>query len=189
MGQVFYTKGAPDTLAESMSAETAITTTYLSLGSNLGDRMAHLQGAIDRMDEHGQVVAESSVWITEPWGYEDDRAYLNMVCKYHTALSPSVLHTFLKKLEVEAGRTSTRSSSGGYAARELDIDILFYGDQVIESDTLTVPHPRLHLRNFVLQPLAEIAPTLLHPLLRRSIAELLEHSSDQSDPLVRYDRI
>lgn len=170
-----------------MGLEGYVTTVYLSLGSNLGDRLAHFHRALERMAEAGQVVDKSTVWITEPWGYEDDKPYLNMACRYDTVQSLSALHSFLKRLEQEAGRSPRETAPGHYTARELDIDILFFGDQVVETDTLVVPHPRLHLRNFVLQPLAEIAPQYIHPLLGLTVEDLLKRSPDPTEPLVPYD--
>jgi len=176
-------------LTDRMSPVSATTTVYLSLGSNLGDRLGHLRWALEQMQKQGQVVSESTVWVTQPWGYDDDRDYLNMACRFDTELGPAALHSFLKRLEKDAGRTSPHGPGGGYAARELDIDILFYGDQVIHTKSLCVPHPRLHLRNFVLQPLSEIAPDFLHPQLALSVAALLLQSADKSEPLVPYDGV
>lgn len=141
---------------------------YLSLGSNLGDRLSNLQNAIVNLSPKVQLVTQSSIYETEPWGYSDQPAFLNQVIKAETALDPIELLTFLKDVEVLMGRQETFR----FGPRLIDIDILFYDDLILETTNLTIPHPRIGERAFVLVPLAEIAPDLRHPVSSKSIQQL-----------------
>lgn len=163
------------------------TTTYLSLGSNLGDRLAFLNCALSGLSAKGEVVARSSVWQTPPWGYTDEKPYLNMACAYRTALDAFELRLFLENLEKQCGRSAKTDPGAGYAAREIDIDIIFYGSEVIETSELTVPHPRMEMRNFVLRPLREIASNFVHPSSGLTVEELCEQSPDEDAGLKLYD--
>lgn len=151
---------------------------FLGLGSNIEPREVHIESACNALEQNGRITLISSIVQTEPWGYSDDRPYLNAVCEYRTNLKPLQLLSIVEDIEREEGRT--RKSTDGYRGRTLDIDILFYDDQIIHTPDLMVPHPRLHLRNFVLVPLAEIAPDYVHPELHLSVRELLERSTDSS---------
>ena len=144
-------------------------TVYIALGTNLGDRLANLRTAIQSMPPEVKVLAESHVYETPPWGYEDQPAFLNMVIKAETKLEPEPLLKYLKQLEVELGREQNIR----WGPRLIDLDILFYDDLVLASPPLVIPHPRLHERAFVLVPLADVAPDLIHPVLKQSVRDLL----------------
>jgi len=142
---------------------------YLALGTNLGDRPANLSAAIETLPLEIKVIAKSKIYETPPWGYENQPAFLNMAVKCETNLEPESLLKCLKQLEVQLGR----EQSFHWGPRLIDIDILFYDDLILESESLIIPHPRLRERAFVLVPLADIAPGFVHPVLKETIKELL----------------
>jgi len=146
---------------------------YLSLGSNLGDRQANLRAALDGLVELGTVQAVSSFYETEPVGLIAQPWFLNCAVKLDTEKMPRQLIAGVLNLEREMGRQ--RKQKNG--PRIIDIDILLFGTSVIEAVGLTVPHPRLHERRFVLEPLAEIAPEVRHPVLKRTVRELRDSLS------------
>ncbi len=169
-----------DVLKESLPD--GLPTIYLGLGSNLGDRKANLKFALSELGNIGRVGARSGIYETAAWGYEDDKKYLNAVVEFHCRLNADSLFEAVKKIEAASGRTAGTIDGQRYSARTLDIDILLYGDRSIHSDRLHIPHPRLHLRNFVLWPLAEIAPDLHHPGFGLSMRALMVRSTDSSSP-------
>ncbi len=144
---------------------------FLGLGGNLGDREANLRAARERLERGGVAVERcSSLYETEPWGVVDQPHFLNAVCQGRTMLAPMELLALAKRIEGELGRAPTVR----YGPRPIDIDILLYGAQVLATPELTVPHPRLAERAFVLVPLAELAPDLPLPGDGRTVRELLE---------------
>lgn len=152
---------------------------YFSLGSNLGDRIGYLKYGIARLKDSAELIAVSPVYETEAWGYTDSRAYLNIVAHYRTELAPEKIMSLIDHIQSEAGRPSRPPHLvKTYEPRTLDIDILFYGNKVFNNSGLNIPHPRLHLRNFVLIPFADIAPEFVHPVIGRSIDELKQESRD-----------
>ena len=142
---------------------------YLGLGSNLGDRVGNLASAVERLSQKITIKKLSSVYETEPVYYKEQPLYLNAVLSAVTKLDPFELLRFVKSIESTLGRQPSFRN----APRTIDIDILFYGDQVAETAELIIPHPRIAERAFVLVPLAEIAPRLVHPLLQKKVSELL----------------
>ncbi len=144
-------------------------TVYLALGSNLGNRAANLKEAIAALSPQVDVKARSKVYETTPWGYTQQDKFLNQVLKGKTYVQPEPLLKHLKRLEVALGRQATFQNG----PRLIDIDILFYDDLVFESPILTLPHPRVHERGFVLLPLMDIAPDLVHPTKHKTIRELI----------------
>lgn len=150
------------------------------MGGNIGDRELCLKLALSKISEKiGDISSTSNIYETEAWGVENQQAYLNQCIEVKTPLSSSELIESLLYIEKDLGRKRTISET--YEPRTIDIDILFYNDVIINEQNLIVPHPRLHLRKFVLIPLNEIAPNYLHPLLNKPIFNLLSECNDTSD--------
>ena len=144
---------------------------YVALGSNLGDKEANLQKAVQLLVEHGvEVVKTSSFLCTEPYGVTDQPQFLNAVCCVRTDLEPEELLHLLLSIEQEMGRVRLRH----WGERNIDLDLLLYENQILTTDDLKLPHPDMQNRDFVLLPLAEIAPALVHPVLGKTIACLAE---------------
>ena len=143
---------------------------YLSLGSNVGDREANLREAIARLGEVGTVAALSSFYETEPVEFTAQAWFLNCAAALETELMPRQLLSRILGIEQAMGRRRTQPKG----PRNIDIDILLFGNSVVDTPQLTIPHPAMHERRFVLAPLAEIAPEARHPVLKRTMRELLE---------------
>lgn len=142
---------------------------YLALGSNLGDRLANLKQAINALTPQMEVKARSHVYETPPWGFEDQPKFLNQVIKAATYLDPEPLLKHLKRLEVALGRKESFPNG----PRLIDLDILFYDDRVLNTTPLVIPHPRLEERGFVLLPLMDLDPDLVHPVSKKSVREMV----------------
>jgi 2-amino-4-hydroxy-6-hydroxymethyldihydropteridine diphosphokinase len=148
-------------------------TVYLSLGSNLGNRLANLKQAVTALSPQMEVKAKSHVYETPPWGYEDQPKFLNQVIKAKTYLEPEPLLKHLKRLELALGRKESFPNG----PRLIDMDILFYDDLVLNTSSLVIPHPRLHERGFVLLPLMDIDPELVHPVSKKNVKEMVSLSN------------
>ena len=152
--------------------------TYILLGGNSGDREFLIEEAIRLISrEAGNVMRQSSIYETEPWGFLSDAPFLNQAILIQTPLSPSVLLSKLISIEKKLGR---KRNNGSYSSRTIDLDILFYNDLIISSKRLQVPHPRMQLRRFAMVPLAEIAGEYVHPVFQVTMRQLDLNCSDRS---------
>jgi len=142
---------------------------YLSLGSNVGDRENHLREAITRLESTGHVVSISSFYETEPVEVTNQAWFLNCAVQIETTKMPKQLMAAVLEIEREMGRQRTQNKG----PRIIDIDIILFGDSVVNSSELTIPHPAMHQRRFVLEPLAEIAPEAGHPVFKKTVLEML----------------
>jgi 2-amino-4-hydroxy-6-hydroxymethyldihydropteridine diphosphokinase len=157
-------------------------TVYLSLGSNIGDRVANLQQATERLQKLGTIVAASSLYETDPVEVEQQPMFLNCALAMETELTPRRFLSRILALERSMGRRRTQVKG----PRTIDIDIVFFGSAVVDTPALTIPHPAMHQRRFVLEPLAEIAPDARHPVLKRSMRELLDALPQGSEEVRRH---
>ena len=149
---------------------------FILAGSNLGDRKTNLEFALESLARGGTVINSSSCFETEPVGYSDQPWFLNQVIELETPLTPSELLKLCLEIETQCGRIRTFPN----APRTLDLDILLFGDAVIKQPGLIIPHPRMQERRFALEPLAQIAPDTIHPVLKKSIRSLLADCRDQA---------
>jgi len=157
-------------------------TAYLGLGTNMGDRAGNLADARKLLDGNlMDIMSVSHVYVSEPWGFDSDHDFLNQVIEVRTKTDVFDLLDIVQEAENKMGRTRMLTA---YSDRVIDIDILFYGDEIISSKPLIIPHPLLHKRMFVLQPMADLAPGFVHPVFNRTIAELMEECKDP--PLTRF---
>ena len=160
----------------------------LSIGTNIGDRERNIKNAIVALAEIGKVTAISPIYTSEPWGFESENGFYNIALILESKLSPLDLLRETQRIEKELGRTAKTTTE--YADRVIDIDIIDYDNQIIDyrvesadnSSLLTLPHPLMHLRNFVLYPLADIAPEWVHSILKLSVQELKNKSEDNNIP-------
>ena len=157
-----------------------MTRCYLLFGSNQGDKKKLLEDACTLINNRcGMLVERSSAYCSEPWGFESEEWFLNELLVVETELDPDALMDALLEIEQELGRVRHPEKTG-YCSRTVDLDILYYGDRTINTAKVTVPHPRLHLRRFVLMPLCELIPDFLHPKFNLSQKQLLDICDDKS---------
>jgi 2-amino-4-hydroxy-6-hydroxymethyldihydropteridine diphosphokinase len=149
---------------------------YILLGGNLGDKQKVFSEARVRLNQQvGSITNQSAIYETEPWGFESEDIFWNQVLELSTALTPEEVLLQTQQIEQELGRIRKAIQ---YDSRIIDIDILFYGDQIIQTENLIVPHPRIQERKFALAPLNEIASELIHPVMKKSIQQMLEECTD-----------
>ena len=145
---------------------------YLALGTNIGNKRRNMITAAALLAERmGDVLALSGFYETEPWGFQSENTFLNAALQLDTSLSPLELLKATQEIEIEMGRT--QKSNGAYHDRIIDIDILLYDNLVLQTPELTLPHPLMHERLFVMEPLAEIAPNVIHPVFKKPVISLL----------------
>jgi len=144
---------------------------FIAIGSNLGDREANCRSAIEHLkgDPRVRVIKESAFYETEPWGKTEQPAFINAAVEIETDLAPKELLALLKNIEDRVGRKARER----WGPREIDLDIIFYGDRVIKEEGLTIPHPEAHNRRFVIEPIAEMAPEFIHPVLEEKLYDIL----------------
>lgn len=150
------------------------------LGSNLGNRRQTLGRAVRNLNTNAnRVVRLSSLYESEPWGFEAENDFLNQVVELETQMSPHQLLHFVLETEKKLGRKPKPANQIGYCSRKIDIDILFFGRVIVKTPRLSIPHPHLHVRRFTLLPLAELCPDKIHPLLKQTMTALLANCPDR----------
>lgn len=154
---------------------------YLCLGSNSGDRLKLIEQAISLLNlaQDIKIIRNSALYETEPWGVKDQNWFLNMAVEVKTSLSPHDL--LLKCMSIEKMLGRNRENERRWGERTIDIDIIFYDKEVLKTDILTIPHPRMHERAFVLVPLLELIPDFVHPVLNKSVTELYDDLEEVED--------
>ena len=156
----------------------ALESVFVLLGSNLGDRELLVNQASKMIGERcGKIVAKSRLYESEPWGFKSEHWFLNQVVKIETAFSPDALMGVLLEIEKELGRDRSVPHEG-YVSRPMDLDILYFGNEIIDTQMVKAPHPRLHERRFTLLPLCDIAPDYVHPVMKKTNLQLLDECQD-----------
>lgn len=151
---------------------------YFSLGTNLGDKEQNLRLAVQHIEERiGKIVSLSAFYATAPWGFDSDNAFLNAAVCAETSLPPLEILFITQSVEQEMGRTH-KSVNGVYSDRVIDVDLLLYDDFILDTPTLKLPHPLMQERRFVMEPLAEIAPDVIHPVLGKTLGDIYRDLTD-----------
>jgi 2-amino-4-hydroxy-6-hydroxymethyldihydropteridine diphosphokinase len=158
---------------------------YISVGSNMGDRLQNCRQGITALNRSGEsrIIAQSRIYMTEPVDYEDQDWFINMVVKLETANDPFELLDIINRVQRAAGR---KRDVIRYGPRVLDLDIIFFGNLVLDSDRLVVPHPRMHQRRFVLQPICDIDPKMVHPVLKKDMQSLLDGLAKDEQKVIEF---
>lgn len=151
---------------------------YIGLGTNLGDRKENIKKTLQLIKENYTILYTSSLYSSEPWGYESDSYFINSVICIETHDDPFTIFHFIKNIELKLGRLKTKTNC--YEDRIIDLDILFYSNETTENEILKIPHKEIPNRKFVLKPMNEIAPNFIHPTLKKTISTLLIECKDQS---------
>ncbi len=161
---------------------------FISIGSNLGDRVANCRTAVEFLKVSARVLASSSLYETAPWGKADQPDFINQVVEIETELNPLELLARIETIETRMGRVKTGERWG---PSPIDLDIIFYGNKIMDCNTLTIPHPLMSERAFVLVPLAEISPGFVHPVLKKKVGELLtildEHGEENRPKIISFE--
>lgn len=152
----------------------------LSIGTNIGNKLQQIKLTLSELNKIGTITAVSSPYTTQPWGFESENSFINIALTITTPLSPLEMLDATQAIERKLGRTT--KSENGYSDRPIDIDLIYADNLIINTDRLTIPHPLMHKRNFVLIPLAEIQPQLIHPILKLSTTQLLKSTTDTDIP-------
>ncbi len=149
---------------------------FLLLGGNIGDKKQLFMDALQRIQkELGEILKISSIYETEPWGFQSDDLFWNLAIEIETKLEPEKVLDTTQRIEKELGRVRKTNQ---YESRPMDIDIMFYDDLILDTEKLVIPHPRITERRFVLEPLAELTPDYIHPVLQLKVEELLKRCED-----------
>lgn len=158
---------------------------YISAGSNIGDRLQNCRQGITSLAHaaNARILAQSRIYATEPVDYEDQDWFINMMIKLETALDPFQLLDQIKTVQRAAGR---QQDTIRYGPRKLDLDIIFFDDRIIDSERLVLPHPRMHRRRFVLKPICDIDPTMIHPVLKEDMQSLLDRLGKDEQRVIVY---
>jgi 2-amino-4-hydroxy-6-hydroxymethyldihydropteridine diphosphokinase len=158
---------------------------YISVGSNLGDRVKNCRKGIEALTESGnsRILAQSRIYMTEPVDYEDQNWFINLMIKLETELDPFQLLDHIERIQRAAGRLKDPVR---YGPRILDLDIILYDDRIIDSGRLVVPHPRMHKRRFVLKPICDIDPAVIHPVLKQEMQFLLKRLEADQQKVIAY---
>jgi 2-amino-4-hydroxy-6-hydroxymethyldihydropteridine diphosphokinase len=158
---------------------------YISAGSNMGNRLQNCRQGISALTRSGKfrIIAQSRMYMTEPVGYKDQGWFINMVVKLETTNDPFELLDEIKRIQRAAGR---KRDVIRFGPRVLDLDIIFFDDLVLDSDSLVLPHPRMHQRRFVLQPICDIDPTIVHPVLKKDMQSLLAGLGKDEQKVIEY---